>query len=112
MPWEPHNIDDATLRLIIAPGLGPATIRKLRAQFGSDSVVAGASAREIASIDGIGMSAAQSIRRAIEEADTAGERRTMADAGARVILRRDDDYPALLAAISNAPEALFLRGQL
>ncbi len=112
MPWDPHNIDDATLRLIIAPGLGPATIRKLRSQFGSDSVVAGASAREIASIDGIGMSAAQSIRRAIEEADTAGERRTMADAGARVILRRDDDYPALLAAIPNAPEALFLRGQL
>lgn len=112
MPRIPQDIPDATFRLLLASGLGPATMRKLRERFGNDERIVAASIVELAEIHGLGRETAGAIRRAIDEADTAGERRAMTDAGATLIAHGDADYPALLASISDPPLALWIRGAL
>jgi DNA processing protein len=112
MPRIPQDIPEATLRLVLATGLGPATMRKLRERFGDDERIAGASIIELAEIHGIGRESAGAIRRAIDEADAAGERTAMLDAGATLIVHGDADYPPLLASIPDPPVALWVRGGL
>ncbi len=112
MSHESHDLSDATLRLMLAPGLGPVTLGKLQETFGSHDRAASATVRELTQIEGIGQTTASSIRRAIEQAQPAQEREEMAKAGVRLILRGDDDYPVLLATIPNPPTALWIRGEL
>lgn len=110
MARRPNDIPDSTLRLLLADGIGPATIRKLRGYFRTDEKVAGAPVAELANLDGIGKPTAQALRRAIDAAKPDDERAAMLAAGAQIILQEDDDYPPLLAAISDAPSALWIRG--
>jgi DNA processing protein len=111
MAREPRDIDDPTLVLLIASGIGPATLRKLRSRFGSDGAVVEASARQLAEIEGIGAATAETIRRALDEADPDAERAAMIGADVKLVLSGDEDYPPLLAAIGAAPEALWIRGR-
>jgi len=112
MPREPRDIADATLRVLLARGVGPATLSKLRTRFESDEKIVGAPAARLSDLEGIGPDTAEAIRRAIDQGDPEAERAAMADAGVRMILLGDDDYPALLAAIPRAPAALWVRGRL
>ena len=112
MSRDPHELSDATLRLILAPGLGPITLKKLEQQFGSHDRAASATIHELMQIEGIGNTTASSIRRAIDQAQPQQEREEMANANARLILRGDDDYPVLLSAIPSPPMALWIRGEL
>lgn len=111
MPRDVAEISDFELRLILAPGIGPATHRKLLQQFETAERAAGATVAEMAQIEGIGRTAAESLRRAIDEADPQAEREAMALAGARLVQLSDADYPPLLAAIDDAPPALWIRGE-
>ncbi|MDY7110227.1 MAG: DNA-processing protein DprA [Planctomycetota bacterium] len=112
MARDGHEIEDATLSLLIAPGIGPVTLRKLRQRFGDDAAVLEASVSRLAAIEGIGRATAQAIRRGLEEANPHAEREAMHEAGAKLILPGDDDYPPLLAAIDDPPTALWIRGQI
>ena len=112
MSHDSHDLSDATLRLMLAPGLGPVTLGKLEDKFGSHDRAASATVRELTEIEGIGPTTASSIRRAVDQAEPAQEREEMAKAGVRLILRGDDDYPVLLATIPNPPTALWIRGEL
>lgn len=112
MPREPRDIADATLRVLLARGVGPATLSKLRTRFESDEKIVGAPAARLSDLEGIGPDTAEAIRRAIGQGDPEAERAAMTDAGVRMILLGDDDYPALLAAIPRAPAALWVRGRL
>lgn len=112
MPREPRDIADATLRVLLARGVGPATLSKLRTRFESDEKIVGAPAARLSDLEGIGPDTAEAIRRAIDQGDPEAERAAMTDAGVRMILLGDDDYPALLAAIPRAPAALWVRGRL
>jgi len=115
MPRNPADdgaLADATLRLLIASGVGPATVRKLRSRFGSDAAAVSAGVGEMSRLRGVSPSAAVAVRRALDEADPARERVAMIEAGAAVVLRGDADFPALLAATPDAPEALWVRGRL
>ncbi len=112
MARESHDLSDATLRLMLAPGLGPITLKKLEQQFGSHDRAAKATVAELMQLEGIGHTTASSIRRAVDQAQPGQEREEMAKAGVQLILRGDDDYPVLLAAIPNPPTALWIRGEL
>ena len=112
MPRQPQEIPDSTLRLLLADGVGPATLRKLRERFGSDDRIIAATVRELDEIQGIGMESAQAIRRSIDAADPDSERTAMQAGNAQLILHGDKDYPPLLASIPNAPAALWVRGAL
>lgn len=112
MPRLPQDIPDATMRLLLADGLGPVTLRRLREQFGDDEQVAAVPFAGLRLMKGFGEESARSLRAAIDQADPEAERRAMADAGVGLILQDDADYPALLAAIPDPPPALWVRGEL
>jgi DNA processing protein len=113
MPRAPEHVSDATLRLLLADGLGPVTLRRLRERFGNnDERIAEAPIAALDDVEGIGRDLATSIRRAIDSADIDTERKAMRERGAELILLDDADYPPLLKAIADAPAALWLRGAL
>ncbi|MCP3904391.1 MAG: DNA-protecting protein DprA [Planctomycetes bacterium] len=112
MPRDPHEIDEATLRLLIAPGLGPATLRRLRRRLGSDAAIVAATPRRLREEAGVSPTSAAAIRHALKSTDPDRERSAMRDGEAQLILRGAPDYPALLATIPAAPEALWVRGRL
>lgn len=112
MARTPDAIPEASLRLLLAPGVGPATIRRLRAHFPSDDAAATASTRALSEIDGIGQRTAEALRRSLDEIDPARELHLMAEHHVALILHGDDDYPPLLAAIADAPAGLWIRGTL
>ena len=112
MPRDPDNVPDETLRLLLAPGLGPATLARLRAHFGSDARSAAATTAQLAEVEGIGPATASTVRRSLDETDPGPERRAMTAYGGRLILHGDDDYPVLLEAIPDPPAAVWMRGRL
>ncbi len=112
MAREVNDIPDATLRLLITAGVGAITHARLRRHFGSDEAAVAAGAGELVRIRGLGAGSADALRRALDEADTALQRRRMAESDTGLIVRGDSDYPALLEAIPDPPAALWIRGHL
>ena len=112
MPRAPHDIPDATMRLILADGLGPVTLRRLREHFGTDERIVDASVAEFQVIKGVGAETARQLRDAIDHATPDEERKAMEAAGVTLIAADDEDYPPLLASIHNRPLALWVRGSL
>jgi DNA processing protein len=112
MPGDMESIPDATLRLLLAAGIGPATLRKLRERFGSDEAVVGASPAQLATVEGIGTETARAIRAAIQATDPSAERTAMARHEVYIVQRADDAYPPILQVIADPPEALWIRGRL
>lgn len=112
MPRAIDDIPDATLQLLLAQGVGAATLARLERHFGSHDGAASADAAALGAVDGIGDKTARALRAALDDADPRAERRAMAEAGAALIVRGDADYPPLLAAIPDPPAALWIRGRL
>ncbi len=109
MARDPRDVPDSTLRVLLAPGMGAATLRRLRRHFGTDEAAASASTDDLRGVEGVGPRA-EALRRGLDAADPDRERRLMAEGGARLVLAGDHDFPALLAAIPDPPAALWLRG--
>ena len=112
MPRAAHDISDATMRLLLADGLGPVTLRRLREHFGSDELIVAASKAELQQIKGIGKESSQDLRHAIDQAKPEEERAAMCAANAQIVVSGDRDYPALLASIPDPPGALWIQGTL
>lgn len=108
-----EQIPDETLRLLIAPGIGPVILSRLREHFGGDDArIVAAGTSELRQVHGIGAQSAETIRRGIGEADCDRQRVLMQEHGVTIILQGDDDYPPLLAAIPDPPNALWVRGEM
>ena len=107
-----EDIPAATLRLLLAPRAGAVLIGRLREHFGSDEAIVTAPASRLAEVRGLATGSAAALRHAIADADPARERQRITAGGARLILRGDDHYPALLEAIPDPPAALWIRGRL
>jgi len=112
VPRDPDELSDATLRLLLAPGIGPATLRKLRAHFHDDHRIIDATAGALTQVPGVGRRTAEALRSAIDQGDTQRERELLNAHGAGLILLGDDDYPPLLMTIPDPPGALWVRGSL
>ena len=113
MPRRPADIPEATLRLLLAPGIGPDTLRRLREHFaGDDDRIIAAGVSELRQVQGVGAQTAETIRSGIDEADVERERALMIEHGATLVLEGDDDYPPLLATIHDPPSALWARGEI
>ncbi len=110
MPRSPNDIPDATLALLLADGIGPVTLSRLRDRFRSDEAAAAAPINELIQVPGVGRQTAEALRRAIDSADVDQQREAMRSHDAGMVLFGDDDYPALLATIDSAPPALWIRG--
>ncbi len=112
MARDPADIPDATLRLLLAPGLGAVTLARLRKHFGGDEEAASAPPDRLSRIRGMGPATAQAVHRAIGQADPDRERELMIEHGTSLIAHGDPDYPVLLAVVPDPPAALRVRGGL
>ncbi len=111
------NIAADTLELValsLTPGLGPIRARRLLDQLGSAKAIFAASQCELESAEGIGSGVSAGIVKHRGKAlDRAGKEIQKAEQiGARVITRSDEEYPALLAPLPDAPLALYLKGEI
>ena len=100
------------LALNMVPGVGPITYRNLVARFHDPEQVFAASARELASIAGIGEKTIRAIKE-FPAAKMAGEElRKLADLGGGILTCRDPGYPKNLLQIYDPPPLLYVRGEL
>lgn len=94
------------------PDLGPVTIRKLIAHFGSPEAVFNASLKELRGVDKVGSKRAEAIKgfSGLEEL----QRRIseLGEKGIRLVTFYSEDYPELLKEISDAPLALYVKGEI
>lgn len=100
------------LRLIRADGVGPVNFRRLLDRFGSFDAVFGASAAELARVEGIGPRTSEKIARTRCRFDPAPELEQADRAGVCLIHWDDPRYPPPLRAIPDAPPVLYVRGAL
>lgn len=112
MTRQPDQVSDASMTILLTPGIGPVTMGRLTERFGSHQRIVGATVSELLDIDGIGRETANTLREAFDQADPESERARMREAGACMIMHGDEDYPALLAAIPDPPIALWIKGNL
>ena len=110
MARDPREIPEATLKLLLTPGVGPVTLEKLEQTLGSHEKIVNESTRRLAQIEGIGRAKAALIREGIDQADPERERSMMEERGVRLLLRGDDDYPPLLDVIPNPPRSSQAQG--
>ncbi len=102
----------AALSLWLAPGLGPVRIAALLERFGSAEAVLSASPSALTSVPGIGAKVAESAVRAFKTvADRVEEELLdLERIGGRALVRGTPGYPEMLAALSDAPPVLLVRG--
>jgi len=96
-----------SLRLI-----GPVRVRRLVERFGSVEQVFLQSTSSLASVEGVGQKAAESIRAWEQNFDLAGELAELQRLGIGVIDREDERYPQQLLEIYDPPLLLYYKGDL
>ena len=110
---QPHSADiEKWLKLVRADKVGPATFAKLIKYFGSVDRALGASAGELARIDGIGSRIAQSIAGTCDEFNAAAELELAERLGVWIINLNDERYPPVLRRIYDPPPVLYVKGTL
>ena len=110
---QQHSVDiEKWLKLIRADNVGPTTFAKLIKHFGSAERALGASASELAKIDGIGFKTAEQIARTRNKFDTATELELAEKLGVWIINLADERYPPVLKRIYDPPPVLYIKGSL
>lgn len=106
-------VDDleTTLRLVLVPGVGPRTRRKLLDRFGSTAAVLAAAPSQLREVPGIG----PKLMRAIVQSRQAEIAPILQECGEHqiaIVPDSEETYPPLLRQIYDPPGALFVRGLL
>jgi DNA processing protein len=99
---------EAWLRLGLIPGLGPAALRRLLADFGAPDVAAAASGPSLA--NSVGEALAAAIRRGPDPALLEDSLRWAGKAGNRLLTLADGEYPRRLLEIPDPPPLLYATG--
>ena len=103
---------EAYIILNIISGIGPARVKSLCSHFGSVSNVLQASPVELKSVQGIGSTLADAISRWRDDSDYESEMKLADRAGVEIITLSDNEYPAVLREVHDAPLCLYVRGQM
>lgn len=109
MTWTPRAAWAARLNAV--PFVDPAKAAALLDALGPDGLPRAGDA-DWADAAGLGLERAARWRRVALAFDAEGEARKAAALGARLLLRGEGGYPALLAAVPEAPLALYAIGPL
>ncbi len=100
------------IRLLLAPGVGNATIRKLIRHFGCSERILGASEEEIQKTTNLRKPQLQGILKA-RDIDPRPELEKAADNNVTVIAYDDPAYPILMReAVFDPPSVLYVRGEI
>ncbi len=102
----------AWLALSHCQGAGPVLLKRAVEMLGGPEKVLGASAGELARVDGIGSVRAQSILRTSAGFDGAALLEQCAARAVRVLCPDDPDWPPGLLPIPDPPVVLYLRGRM
>lgn len=95
------------------PRVGPIAMARLMEAFGTPGAALRASAEAISLRAGLSPKLAAIIAGFTPpEEDVQRDLRTLADVGARIITRWDEEYPANLKSIYDPPALLFVRGEM
>ena len=102
------------LTLAFTRGLGPVLVRRLVEACGGAGEAAGANAAQLQRVSGIGKARAASLATAIKSARDAARRELDAarEIGVRVLCPDDEDWPAMLTDVADAPPVLWVWGEL
>lgn len=113
-PKDPtaHGARVAMLALSRVPGVGAVLGRRILERFGSPAAVAAASAAQLSEIEGISQAGAAAFIRSFDLDAAARELDRALAAGFEVLTLVEHGYPATLAALSDAPLVLHVRGAL
>jgi DNA processing protein len=93
-------------------GLGPVKLRRLLDVFGSARAILSAKRAELIATPGIGPKLASAILQPSNEGELEQELADLARAQVRVLFEDDEEYPAGLREIYDAPVFLTVRGSL
>ncbi len=99
------------LALSMVSGIGGATLRRLIEQFGHIEAVFEASGADLIQVPRVTSAIAERIK-AISLPQIEDELLSLYEEGLAVLTLEDDDYPANLRPLSDAPALLFVRGEL
>jgi len=100
------------LKLIRADNVGPTTFSKLIKHFSSVDRALGASASELAKIDGIGFKTAEQIAATRDKFDAGAELEMAEKLNIWIINFDDERYPPVLKKIYDPPPVLYIKGTL
>jgi DNA processing protein len=100
------------LKLIRADNVGSTTFAKLTKHFGSVDRALGASAGELAGINGIGFKTAEQIAKTRNKFDAKSELELAEKLGVWIVNLADERYPPLLRRIYDPPPVLYIKGSL
>jgi len=101
------------IRLMLVPGVGAVRLARLLEVFGSAETVLKANYEALSRVQGIGQEALQFLaRKHWSEREVERQLEVIRAIGARPLYRRQDEYPAYLAQLYDAPPLLFVRGDL
>lgn len=99
------------LALMSVQGIGGVTVRKLLERFGSVEAVFDAPAEELEGIPRVTSAVIERLQ-AVDFEVIENELASMDDAGLSIVAWDDDDYPANLRPVNDAPPLLFVYGRL
>jgi len=110
---QPNSADvQKWLRLVRAEGVGPVTFRKMVERFGSLDRAIGASASELARVNGIGPATAEKIAATRDNFDVGAELALAEELDVWLVTLEDNRYPAVLKQIYDPPPVLYVKGTL
>ena len=104
------EIGESYLRLASIPNVGPSTVRKLIARFGSPVDALKASRSDLLSLERVGAKIADAFIKGRDEVDIDAIKRRLKSFNADFVSIDDDAYPARLRNIYDAPVGLYVAG--
>jgi DNA processing protein len=103
---------EALIALNMMQGVGPVTVRELVKGLGSAAAIWTVSARELLAIPGAGSNIVGKILDQRSRTDPTKEIEAARQAGIRIVVDGDPDYPEGLRTLHDPPLALYVRGAL
>ncbi len=103
---------EAYVALNLLPQVGPVRVSKLLAAFGTPEKILAAKPTELARVDGISRTQADTIAEWETQVDLAGELTKIQDRELTLLTREDELYPPLLREVHSAPFLLYVWGKL
>lgn len=100
------------LALTFVKDIGPLTVRKLVAAFGSPKRIFEAGLAELKGIPGIGEARARSIKEFDRWREVDKELASAGEQGIAAVALEDPRYPALLKQLDDAPIILYIKGRI
>lgn len=103
---------EAAIVLNMLPHVGPVRVRRLWERFGSLSAILEAKGTDLRSVEGIGQEVGSVITNWQDHSTLDAELALIEKTGARVLIQKDPEYPALLKEIHDPPIVLYILGKL